>query len=103
MRFFDSEALSAGTGANGLEVDLNGIIDLVACHSVELVNDESETYERTAGMSFLAMRWTNNMDPSTEVYAENKEDATVSRIFRSKENILVISDWFVERWMKTPM
>ncbi|KAM1090888.1 hypothetical protein FF1_018455 [Malus domestica] len=67
MRFSDSKALSAGTGANGLEVDLSGIIDLVACHSVELVNDESETYERTAGMSFLAMGRTNTMDPLTEV------------------------------------
>lgn len=57
------------------------------------------TYERTAGMSFR----TNTMDPATEIQAENKEDATVSRFFGSKENILVISDWFVERWMKIPM
>ncbi|TQE02531.1 hypothetical protein C1H46_011837 [Malus baccata] len=42
MRFSDLEALSAETGANGLKVDLSGIIDLVACRSVELVNDESE-------------------------------------------------------------
>lgn len=42
MRFSDSEAFSAGTAANGLEVDLRGIIDLVACRSVEFVNDESE-------------------------------------------------------------
>ncbi|KAM0975363.1 hypothetical protein ACFX2I_018287 [Malus domestica] len=66
MRFSDSEALSAGTGANGLEVDLSGIIDLVACLSIELVNDESEMYEQTAGMSFLAMGRTNTMDPATK-------------------------------------
>ncbi|RXH75090.1 hypothetical protein DVH24_029811 [Malus domestica] len=79
MRFSDSKALSAGTGANGLEVDLSGIIDLVACHSVELVNDESETYERTAGMSFLAMGRTNTMDPLTEDIISSAAIKSVNR------------------------